>query len=170
MTGLETERLLLRRLSYDDSEFIIELLNEPGFQRFIGDKKVRSRDDALEYLRKGPVGSYERHGFGMFLVLEKIHESPVGMCGLVKRDDFDAPDVGFAFLQKFWGNGYALESATAVLEYGEKCLRLPRIIAMVDMENDASVRLVEKLGLIFERMVRMPGESHDIKLFTTSFK
>jgi len=120
MTGLETERLLLIPLSFDDSNFVTELLNEPGFQRFIGDKKVRSRDDAQEYLRKGPVGSYERHGFGMFLVREKIDENPVGMFWLVRRDEFNAPDIGFAFLQRFWSKGYALESATAVLEYGKK--------------------------------------------------
>ena len=139
MTVLQTERLVLSRLSYDDCEFIIELLNESAFQRFIGDKEVRSLDDAREYLRKGPVGSYERHGFGMFLVRDKTDNTPLGMCGLVKREEFDAPDVGFAFLQRHWANGYALESASAVLEYGKNILQLPRIISMADPDNDASI-------------------------------
>ncbi len=150
MTVLETERLLLSRLSYDDCDFIVELLNEPAFLRYIGDKAVRSRADAREYLHKGPIGSYERHGFGMFLVRNRSDNVPMGMCGLVKREEFAAPDVGFAFLHRFWASGYAVESATAVLEYGKNVLQLPRIIAMVDAENEASIRLVEKLGLTFE--------------------
>ena len=167
MTVLETERLVLSRLSYDDCDFIVELLNEPAFQRYIGDKDVRSPDDAREYLRKGPIGSYERHGFGMFLVRNRSDNAPVGMCGLVKREEFDAPDVGFAFLRRFWANGYAVESAIAVLEYGKNVLQLPRIIAMVDPENEASIRLVEKLGLTFEGTVRMPGETDEINMYTT---
>jgi len=170
MIVLETERLVLARLSYDDCDFIVELLNEPGFQQYIGDKMVRSRDDAREYLRKGPVGSYERHGFGMFMVRNRNNNAPIGICGLVQREEFAAPDVGFAFLKRFWANGYAVEAATAVLEYGKNILQLPRIIAMVDPENEASVRLVEKLGLTFDGMVRMPGESHDINRYTTVAK
>jgi ribosomal-protein-alanine N-acetyltransferase len=170
MTVLQTERLVLSRLSYADCEFIVELVNEPSFKRYIGDKKVRSHEDAQEYLRNGPVGSYERHGFGMFLVRDKSDNTPMGMCGLVKREKFDAPDVGFAFLQRFWANGYALESAIAVLEYGKNILQLPRIIAMVDSDNEASIRLVEKLGMTFASMVRMPGESQDINMYTTVFK
>ncbi len=167
MIILETERLVLSRLSYNDCEFIIELLNEPAFQRYIGDKEVRSLCDAREYLRNGPVGSYERYGFGMFLVRNKSANTAMGMCGFMKREEFDAPDVGFAFLQRFWANGYAAESAAAVLEYGRNVLKLPRIIAMVDPENEASIRLVEKLGLTFAGMVRMPGETHDINMYTT---
>ncbi|RLA34837.1 MAG: GNAT family N-acetyltransferase [Gammaproteobacteria bacterium] len=167
MTVLETERLVLSRLSYDDCDFIVELLNEPAFQRYIGDKAVRSRADAREYLHKGPIGSYERHGFGMFLVRSRSDNASMGMCGLVKRKEFDAPDVGFAFLRRFWASGYAAESATAVLEYGKNVLQLPRIIAMVDPENEASIRLVEKLGLTFEGTVRMPGETDEINMYTT---
>ena len=170
MTVLETERLLLSRLSYADCDFIVELLNEPAFQRYIGDKEVRSRADAREYLRKGPIGSYERHGYGMFLVRSRSDNAPMGMCGLVKRKEFDAPDVGFAFLRRFWASGYAAESATAVLEYGKNVLSLPRIIAMVDPNNGASVRLVAKLGMTFETMVRMPEESQDINMYTTVFE
>lgn len=170
MTVLQTERLVLSRLSYADCEFIVELVNEPSFKRYIGDKKVRSHEDAQEYLRNGPVGSYARHGFGMFLVRDKSNNTPMGMCGLVKREEFDAPDVGFAFLQRFWANGYALESAIAVLEYGKNILQLPRIIAMVDPDNETSIRLVEKLGMSFASMVRMPGESQDINMYTTVFK
>ena len=170
MTVLETERLLLSRLSYDDCEFIYELVNEPTFKKYIGDKNVSSLEDAHEYLKNGPIGSYEQHGFGMFLVTAKADNTPLGICGLVKRAQFEEPDLGFAFLKRFWSHGYALESSRAVMEFGMSQLGLQRIIAMADPQNCASVRLLEKLGLLFERTVRMDGDSHDIHLFATESK
>ena len=165
MTVLHTDRLVLTRLSYDDCDFVHELVNEPAFRRFIGDKKVRTLADARKYLQNGPIGSYEKHGFGMFLVSTKESLVPVGMCGLVQRDEFENPDIGFAFLRRFWAQGYALESARAVLEYAVKELQLLRIIAIVDEKNSASVRLIEKLGFGYERTVRMQGDEFDIRLY-----
>lgn len=165
MTVLETERLLLTRLSYDDCEFIFELVNEPSFKQYIGDKSVETLDDARIYLRDGPMCSYQRFGYGLFLVSPKDVDMPAGICGLVKRQEFDDPDIGFAFLQRYRDNGYALESARAVLEYGFAKLNLQRIIAMADPDNERSVRLLEGLGLAFERKVRMPEDDHDINLF-----
>jgi len=124
MTVLQTERLILSRLSYDDCEFIYELVNEPVFKRFVGDKQVATLTDAHDYLKNGPIGSYERHGFGMFLVSALDGGEPLGICGLVKREQFADPDLGFAFLRRFWAQGYALESAQAVLKYGNKHLGL----------------------------------------------
>lgn len=167
MTVLQTERLILSRLSYDDCEFIFELVNEPVFKQYIGDKQVATLSDAHEYLRNGPVGSYERHGFGMFLVSARDGSEPLGICGLVKREQFADPDLGFAFLRRYWAQGYALESAQAVLEYGDKELGLSRIIAIADPGNSASVRLIEKLGLGFERTVRIDGDTFDINLYAT---
>jgi len=165
MTVLQTERLVLSRLSYDDCEFVVELVNEPSFIRFIGDKKVSTTGDARRYLRDGPIGSYERFGYGLFLVCPKDSGLPAGICGLVKRQEFDDPDLGFAFLKRYHGTGYALESAKAVLDYGFSELGLQRIIAMADPDNDASVRLLARLELEFERMVRLPGDEHDINLY-----
>ena len=142
MTVLETERLLLARLSYDHCEFIFELVNEPSFKRYIGDKDVQSLEDAQRYLREGPIGSYERFGYGLFLVNVKETGLPAGICGLVKREEFDDPDLGFAFLERYRRNGYASESARAVLEYGFDDLGLDRIIAMADPEYAPSVRLL----------------------------
>lgn len=166
MTVLHTERLTLTRLSYDDCDFVYELVNEPAFKRFIGDKKVNTLADAREYLRTGPIGSYEQHGYGMFLVSTKESCEAVGMCGLVKRDQFEDPDVGFAFLQRFWARGFALESAQAVVNYGAGQLGLQRMIAIVDPRNKASVRLIRKLGFAYERMVRMQGDEFDIQLYS----
>lgn len=165
MTILETERLLLSRLSYDDREFIFELVNEPSFKKYIGDKDVNSLEDADRYLRDGPIGHYENFGFGLFLVGLRGTETPVGICGLIKRDEFDDPDIGFAFLKCHREHGYAKESSRVVLEHGFETLGLHRIIAMVDPDNKASVKLLEKLGFVYERDVRMREDDHDISLY-----
>lgn len=117
---IETERLLLCRLTGDDAPFILELLNQPSFLRYIGDKGVRTLDHAREYIRKGPADSYERRGFGLYLVKLRDGAVPIGICGLVKRDALEDVDVGFAFLPAFWSQGYALESASAVMIYGPR--------------------------------------------------
>jgi len=165
MTAIETERLILRRLSYDDTAFIVELVNEPAFRRYIGDKNVRNAADARAYLRDGPIGSYERFGFGLFLAMPKETGASAGICGLVKRDAFDDPDLGFAFLERYCGRGFAFEASRAVLDYGFDSLGLERIIAMADPDNERSVRLLAKLGMQFERKVRMSGDAYDIDLF-----
>jgi len=162
---LETDRLSLSRLSYDDCEFIFELVNEPSFRQYIGDKGVRNLHNAGEYLKKSSIGHYQKHGFGLYRVDRKTDERPLGICGLVKRDEFDYPDLGFAFLKAHWSNGYAYESSVAVLDYGWRDLGLKRIIAMADSENESSARLLLKLGFEFERMARMPGETGDVRLY-----
>jgi RimJ/RimL family protein N-acetyltransferase len=165
MTVLETDRLLLTRLSYDHCEFIVELVNEPSFKRFIGDKDVNSLQDARRYLAEGPIGLYERFGYGMFLVTVKDSDTPAGICGLLKREGFDDPDLGFAFLKRFRNLGFATESAQAVLKHGFEDLGLRRIIAMADPENEPSVSLLHKLGFEYERKARMPEDDHDINLY-----
>lgn len=166
MTVLETERLALRRLEPGDAEFILELLNDPSFLRFIGDKGVRNLDDARRYIANGPVASYERFGFGLYLTALKEGGVPIGICGLLKRDSLDDVDVGFAFLPRYWSKGYALEAASAVMAYGRESLGLKRIVAVVSPGNDASIRLLLKLGLKLERMVRLEGEGPELQLFS----
>ena len=116
MTVLETERLSLRQFTVDDAQFILTLLNEPSFLRYIGDKQVRNLEDARQYILNGPVASYERNGFGLYLVELKESYTPIGMCGFLKREELPDPDIGFAFLPEFWSKGFAFEAAAAVLE------------------------------------------------------
>jgi RimJ/RimL family protein N-acetyltransferase len=162
---LETDRLNLRRLSPDDAEFILELLNDPSFLRFIGDKGVRTLDDAREYILNGPVDMYNRLGFGLYLTELKDNGVPIGICGLIKRDGLEDVDIGFAFLPKFRAKGYAYESAAAVMAYGKTVLGLKRIVAITYPDNYASGRLLEKLGLRFERMIRLSKDAPEIRLF-----
>lgn len=159
---LETARLRLTRLSYENCGFILQLLNEPAFRQFIGDKGVRSVHDARAYLRERIIDHYDRYGFGLYLVSLKRDGTSLGICGLVKREEFDHPDLGFAFLEAHQSRGYASESAAAVLEYARDQLGLLRLIAIVDPENQKSRRLLSKLGFWFEHMVTMPGESTEV--------
>ena len=165
MTVIETERLALRRLASDDAEFIVELLNQPSFLRYIGDKEVRNNEDAVRYIENGPVASYERFGFGLYLVELKNTGVPIGICGLLKRDSLPDVDVGFAFLPSYWSQGYAFESASAVMTYGREALGLRRIVAITSLDNDASIRLLEKLGLRFERVIKLSADQSEVKLF-----
>ena len=165
---LETDRLILRHLSADDAEFVFELVNDPAWLRFIGDRGVRNLDDARDYIRKGPVDSYSRYGFGLYAVERKEGGSPIGICGLVKRDFLEDVDIGFALLPAFRGKGYAREAARATLSYAREVVGLDRIVAITSADNDASGRLLEEIGLRFERMIRISADSpEDVKLFAT---
>jgi RimJ/RimL family protein N-acetyltransferase len=162
---LETDRLILRWMSADDAPFILELVNEPSWLRFIGDRGVRTLDDARDYIRKGPVDMYARLGFGLYVTERKADGVPIGICGLLKRESLEDVDLGFANLPRFRGKGYAYESASAVMAYGHSVLALKRIVAVTSPGNDPSVRLLEKLGFRFERMVRLSEDSAEVQLF-----
>jgi RimJ/RimL family protein N-acetyltransferase len=162
---VETERLALRQFTTEDAGFILGLLNEPSFLRFIGDKGVRTQDDARGYLLTGPIDSYARNGFGLCLVSLKQDGTPIGMCGLVKRETLEHPDIGFAFLPAYWSRGYALEAASATLAWARGAFGLPRILAVVQEDNASSIRLLQRLGLTRQCMVRMPPDNHEVLLF-----
>jgi RimJ/RimL family protein N-acetyltransferase len=166
--AVETDRLTLRHLRLDDAELILELLNQPSFLRFVGDKGVRTLDDARRYLESGPIDSYRRNGFGLYLVAEKSSGAAVGMCGLIRRETLDDVDVGFALLPRFWRQGYAFEAAAAVLDHGLRKLRLRRIVAVTQPDNLGSIRTLEKLGMRFERMVRLAEDDVELQLFATA--
>ena len=165
MQVLETDRLILRWLAVEDAEFILRLLNEPSFLRFIGDKGVRTIDDARDYILDGPVRSYEQFGFGLYLTELKESQVPIGICGLLKRDSLKDVDVGFAFLPQFWKHGYAFESAAAVMAYGRNTFGLDRIVAITSPGNDESIKVLVKLGLRFERTIKLSEDGPDIELF-----
>jgi len=167
MIILETERLLIRHLSAADAEFVVELLNQPSFIQYIGDKGVRTLDDARRYIADGPVSSYELNGFGLNLVQLKASGAPIGICGVLKRDTLPDPDIGFAFLPPFWSQGYAFESAAAVMTHARATLGLRRILAITSPDNEASERLLRKIGFRFDRLMKLAEDAAEVKLFTT---
>ena len=144
MNVIDTERLTLRLLTTDDALFINQLLNDPEWLRFIGDRGVRSVEDADSYILAGPVAMYERLGFGLYLTERKSDSAPMGMCGLIKRDGLDDIDIGFAFLPQYRGYGYGYEAALATMAYGKSVLRLKRIVGITSPDNSSSIKLLEK--------------------------
>lgn len=169
MKILETERLILRQFSTEDAEFILALLNEPSFIQNIGDRGVRTTADAVAYLTKGPIASYAKNGFGLYAVLLKETDEPIGMCGLIKRDGLEDVDIGYAFLPQFWSKGYAVESARAVKAYAKDTIGLKRLVAITDPTNEGSIRILEKIGLRFEKMIRLSEDDIELKLFAIDF-
>ena len=165
MQVLETERLVLRHLNLDDAAFMQVLVNDPTWLRFIGDRGVRSIDDAREYLRKGAIASYAQHGFGLYMTELKEGAQPIGICGLVKRDTLPDVDVGFALLPQFAGHGYAGEAATAVMEHARRKFGLTRVVAITNPDNHGSIRVLQKIGLNFERLIRVAADAEELALY-----
>ncbi|MFD3449777.1 GNAT family N-acetyltransferase [Microbacteriaceae bacterium 4G12] len=165
MKILETDRLILRPQTTDDAAFILELMNTPSWLQFIGDRGVRTLEDAKDYILNGAIRMYEQFGFCLFLVARKEDHVPIGICGLVKRDGLEDIDIGFAFLPKYWAKGYAYEAASAVMAYGIDTLGLQRIVAITDQDNHASIKLLKKVGLQFEQLIQLQNGSEKLNLF-----
>ncbi len=162
---VETDRLVVRVLAAEDAAFVLRLTNEPSFLSNIGDKGVRNLDDARRFLSDGPWTNQPKAGYGQFLVALKDGGAPIGICGLLYRDRLDVTDIGFAFLPEFWGRGFAIEAASAVKEYGRVRLGTPSIVGLTTKDNLPSIRVLEKLGLRFQKMVRMSDDDAGTALF-----
>ncbi len=160
---IKTERLTLREFNAEDAPFILELLNDPAWIEFIGDRGVRTLPDAKGYILERLQKSYRDFGFGMWLV-EK-DKTPIGTCGLLKRDYLEELDMGIAFLPAYRGQGYAYEAAKAVMAYGKERLRLKNLLAFVLVGNEKSVRLLEKLGMQYKGKLHIPGDDADLDLY-----
>jgi RimJ/RimL family protein N-acetyltransferase len=165
MKILETERLTLHRMTNDDAPFMLELMNEPQFIRFVADRGLRTVEDAAGYLAERILPSYEQFGFGFYRVDLKESGIPIGICGFIKRETLEWADIGFALLQRFCGRGYAGEAARATMEYGRTVLKLPRIVAVTMPGNRNCIRLLENLGLQFEEKIVLPGYGPESLLF-----
>ncbi len=167
---LETSRLILKEFEISDAAFILELLNTESWIKYIGDRNVHTVSDAISYLQNGPISSYQKNGFGLWLVELKDPKMPIGMCGLIKRDDFEYPDIGFAFLPSFTGKGFAYEIAKPILDWANVRPGFESILAITVPENSSSIKLLRKLGLsLIEEIVR--GEEQELLLkFSTGEK
>lgn len=165
MLVTQTERLSLRWLTTDDAAFILELVNDPSWIRYIGDKGIHTLDDARQYIENGPIGMYQRHGFGLNMVELKWKPEPVGICGLIKRDGLEDVDIGFAFLPAFRGSGYALEAAAGAVSHARRVLGLSRIVAILSRDNERSRRLLLKLGFRPEGTIRLQADADEVELY-----
>ncbi len=162
---IETQRLILRKFTIDDAAFMLELLNTPDWLRFIGDRNVRTLEEAEQYLLNGNIRSYQEYGFGFYVVVIKETQESIGICGIVKREGLEDVDIGFAFFQQFMGKGYGYESASAVLNHALNDLKIKRIVAIVDPKNEISIGLIKKIGLQFEKMIQLSHKDTELMLF-----
>ncbi|NNE13420.1 MAG: GNAT family N-acetyltransferase [Saprospiraceae bacterium] len=150
---LSTKRLFLREANIGDAAFILELLNDEGWIKYIGDRNIRSIPQAGAYISKSLISSYKKNGFGLYVVTEKGSNNKIGLCGLLKRDILENVDVGFAFLTAFCNKGYGYESASAIIDLAFNKLNLKKVVGITLEVNHASKRLLEKIGLSFEKMI-----------------
>ena len=167
---LETDRLILRRLTVEDAPFILALLNDPAWIKYIGDRGVRTIDDARANIFNVHIATYERLGFGFYLTERKSDGTPIGLCGLIHREGLEDVDIGFALLPDFRAGGYASEAALAVMAYANNNLKLTRIVGITSHDNVSSIKLLEKIGLKFERMVTLPKIENEVMLFAWQTK
>lgn len=162
---LETERLVLRKFGPDDAPFILNLLNTPGWLQFIGDRHIKTLEDAKGYIVNAPLYLYHKLGFGPYVVQLKDSSTPIGMCSLIKRDTLEDVDIGYALLPEFLGKGYAYEATQATMDYAGQALGIKRLIAVTNTDNEQSVKLLRKLGFDFEKKVKFPDEDKELLQF-----
>ena len=154
---IETNRLTLREQTTKDAEFILALMNDPEWIKYIGDRGVGTVKEARNYILDGAGAMYQQHGFGLYLIELKEDKESIGICGLVKRDSLDDVDLGFALAPVYRGKGYAYEAAKATVNYGRKVVGLKRIAAIASPSNTKSIKLLEKLGFLFEKPISASG-------------
>lgn len=169
MNILETERLALREIEEKDAPFILELLNTPSWIKFIGDRNLKTEEDAKNYIATRLAPAYKTVGFGFYLTELKTDNISIGICGLVKRDFLEHVDIGFAFLPQYEGKGYGHESASAIMTHAQATLGLKTIAGITNSNNQRSIALLEKLGLRFQKMILLPEETEEIMLFSNQF-
>jgi RimJ/RimL family protein N-acetyltransferase len=162
---LETKRLILREITIDDAGFMQRLMNDPSWLRFIGDRNIDSIKASEDYISNKIRPSYAKFGFGFYLASLKENDVPIGICGLIKRSTLEHVDVGFAFMPEFRSKGYGYESASAILDYGKDVLKINYIVAITELDNIHSVKLLEKLGLKFEKIIQLGGDEKECRLF-----
>ena len=162
---IETERVILRKFTIDDAAFMLETLNTPTWLRFIGDRNVKTLEEAENYLLNGNIRSYQEYGFGFYVVVIKETQESIGICGIVKREGLEDVVIGFAFFQQFMGKGYGYEAGSATLNYALNDLKIKKIVAIVDPENVVSIALLKKIGLQFEKMIQLSPKGIELMLF-----
>lgn len=162
----ETNRLIISKITLDDAAFFLELVNTPNFIKYIGDRNLKTVEDAKTYLKNGTLKSYEDFGFGFYkLLLKEENNKAIGTCGLVKREQLDNVDIGFAMLPKYEGKGFGYESCIAVLKLAKEQFKLNKVLAITLPTNNNSIKLLEKIGLSYEKRVKPFEDDEELLLF-----
>lgn len=163
--NIKTDRLLLIPVSVEDADFICELYNSENFIEFIGDKNIRSVDDAQDYIQKRFLPQIEKLGFGNYIIIRKEDREKIGSVGVFERDGLDVHDIGFSFLPEYEGKGYGFEAASALLEVAFSEFGLQKISAITSNANTSSQKLIEKLGLKYLKNIRLPNDDEELRYY-----
>lgn len=161
----ETERLIIKLVDIDDAEFLLKLLNTEKWLKNIGDRNIHNLEDAQRYVREKNLPQIERLGFGNAVVILKSDNEKIGTVGLYDREGIDGVDIGFAFLEEHEGKGYAYEAAKKIMDAGINEFDIKKVSAITLPENSSSIKLIEKLGLKFKEVVRIPNDTEDLNLY-----
>ncbi|PIA79124.1 GNAT family N-acetyltransferase [Gaetbulibacter sp. 4G1] len=162
----ETERLLISKVSLQDAPFFVKLMNTPHWLKYIGDRNIRSVKDAEANLKNGILKSYKDNGFGFYKVLLKAENNKtIGTAGLIKREQLDDVDVGFGFLPEYEGKGFGFEASVEIMKLAKSEFKLKKVVAITNPDNHNSIKLLEKLGLVFEKRVNPFEEDKELLLF-----
>ncbi len=166
----ETKRLLIAKMNLEDAPFMLELLNTPHWLKYIGDRNVKNVEEAETYLKNGILKSYKESGFGFYkLLLKEENKRIIGTSGLVKREQLDDVDIGFAMLPDYEGKGFGMESSLEIMKFAEHQLHLKRIAAITSPRNSSSIKLLQKLGLSYEKKVNPFEDTEELMLFVKIF-
>ncbi|EKO3782356.1 GNAT family N-acetyltransferase [Vibrio harveyi] len=166
MKTLTTKRLTLRLVSVEDAPFILELYNQPDFYRFVGDKQIRTLEEAKRYIQDNMLRMQELKGVSLLVVETNHDKQPVGICGLVKRDTLTAFDLGYGYLPSAYGKGYAKEAASVVVDFAREEMNIENLVAITNNDNIRSISLLEKLGFQFERVEQTYNNGRTLQLYT----
>lgn len=165
MKVLRSPRLRLRKLTQKDGNFIVELLNDPDWFKYIGDHGVKDLQDAIEYIKNGPQTMYQKHNYGLLLVESLEDKTSIGLCGLLKRPKLPHPDLGFAFIPAYRNKGFALEAAKLVLADAIERKVSEKVLAITSIDNQKSIQLLTKLGFNFKELINFSGRGDKSNLF-----
>lgn len=170
ITVIETPRLRLRTAALDDAAFYMELVNDPSWIANIGQRNIHTLEAARAALESGPMAQFREHGYSLYIVERRSDGATVGMAGLVRRDSLPGPDIGYAVRPAYWGQGYAWEAAAAIVRHAQHVLRLPTLYGITSLQNQASINLLNKLGLRFERFTRRQPDGKDTNVYRRDFR
>ena len=166
MVSLQTDRLQLEEITFEDADFIIALLNTPSWIQYIGDRNVHTIKEANSYIQRSYIHAYKKYGFGMYKMVLKSNDKTIGLCGLVKRNYLKHHDIGFALLPDYHRQGYAYEAASAIMNHAHQTLHIHPILAFTTQNNLASQNLLQKLGLQFKKFIKIPNDEEILMLFS----
>ncbi|CAV26369.1 GNAT family N-acetyltransferase [Vibrio atlanticus] len=168
MQAVETARLRLRMITPQDAAFIQRLYSSEDFLRYVGDKEITDAGKAVEYIENNILKMHQEKDVCLLVVEIKDSSTPIGVCGLIKRDTLESHDIGYGFVPEVYGQGFGLEAAQVIIEQAKHNADIDHLVAITTSDNIRSIALLTKLGFVFERVEEAINESVNLNLYGLS--